>query len=225
VSETSNRLPTIFNDDDDDEFDSGLVKGTRLKFVDKLWSTTDGTPLNVDVDRFLVVGRGYALQRWVDGRPEVITERPLPNLKELNASVPREAWPIGKYSNQPEEPWKGVFYFYLVRVTPDDACLATSINNTNGQRVAYVKLKDKIKTRAMLNGGRMAAPIVKLGWAMMPSDYGPRPRPDFIIDGWRDLEPEPKRVEAPKLAPEAPKSEPVKEPASFKEKLDDDIPF
>jgi hypothetical protein len=226
-ADTTNRLPAIFDDDDDGDFSPGLVKGTRLKFVDKVWTAVDGTPLHED-DQFLMVGTGFDYQRWVDKRPAVYGERPLPNLDVLNESVPKEEWPIGKFSGKREGPWKRVWCIYLVRSA--DSGLFTSINTTAGQRVAYVKIKEKIKTKAMLNGGKIAMPTVRLSWAMMPTaDFGPRPRPDFVVvaDKWRDhIEPEPKQVEGPKPTP-AP-SEKIDSPiapVTPEEALDDAIPF
>jgi hypothetical protein len=224
-ADTTNKLPVIFGDDDD-EFSGRLVKGTRLKFDNKVWTATDGTPLH-ESDQFLVMGTDHDLQRWVDGLPEVYTKRPLPDLKELNESVPKDEWPTGRFSNQPEEPWKHVFCVYLVRTDPVDGALFTSINSTSGQKVAYTRLKERIKTMSLLRG-RSVLPIVKLSWAMMPSAYGPRPRPDFTIVEWRDLgDNQPAQIEPPKGAPPAAGDQigkPV-EPVTLKEELNDEIGF
>jgi hypothetical protein len=212
------KLPTIFGGfgGDDDEFSDRLVKGTRLKFVDKIWTATDGTPLH-ESDQFLVLGTDYALQRWVDGLPEAITEKPLPDLKALNASVPKKEWPIGRFSGQPEEPWKHVFCVYVVR--ENDGALFTSVNTTAGQRVAYVRLKERVKTMGVLRGAA-ALPVIRLAWAMMPSGFGPRPRPDFSIVGWKNLGGDSAQIVAPK-PPMI--SGAVAEP-TLKETLNDEIP-
>jgi hypothetical protein len=212
-------LPVIFRDDDDD-YSGQLIRGTRLKFVDKIWSAVDGTPLHEN-DQFLVMGQpGHAYQRWVDGLPEVITERPLPILDELNAAIPKEEWPIGKFSGQPEPPWKHVWYVYLVRVS--DGTVLTYINGTAGTRVAYSRLKERIKTMSLLRGVSVL-PIVKLSWAMMPSGFGPRPRPDFVVDEWRNFgSDQPAQIEPPKQAEQIGK--PV-EPVSAGEEMNDEIGF
>jgi hypothetical protein len=212
-------LPVIFIDDDDGDYSGQLIRGARAKFVDKVWSATDGTPLHED-DQFLVVGTGHAIQRWMDGLPEAITTRPLPDVKELNAAIPKEQWPIGKFSGKPEGPWKHVWYVYLVRV--NDGALFTHINSTNGTRVAYNRLKERIKTMGVLRGVSVL-PIVKLSWVMMPSDFGPRPRPHFVIDDWRDLSGnQPAQIEPPKQAEQIGK--PV-EPVTAREELNDEIPW
>src|SRR5690349_2272470 len=99
------RLPAIF--EDDDEYAGQLLRGIRLKFDDKVWTAADGTPI-AETDHYLVVGTKRALQSWEDGLPKVIDAIPLPDLDELNASVPRENWPISKFTGQPEKPWKHV---------------------------------------------------------------------------------------------------------------------
>jgi hypothetical protein len=223
-ADTTNRLPAIFDDDDDGDYSSGLIKGTRLKFVEKVWTATDGTPLH-ESDQFLAAGTGYDYQRWVDGLAKVYTERPLPNLKELNEFVPKKEWPVDKFSNKPSAPWKPVWCVYLVRVS--DGGLFTSINSTAGQRVAYVRLRERIKTMGVLRS-RPVLPIVKLSWAMMPtSDFGPRPRPDFTIIEWRDLGGDQSaQIEPPKSTPARSEKigKPV-QPVSIEEELNDSIPI
>jgi hypothetical protein len=217
-------VPVIFGDDDDGDYSGRLIKGARLKFVDKVWTATDGTPLHEN-DQFLVVGTDHDLQSWVDGLPKVYAKRPLPNLKELNESVPKDEWPLGKFSGQPEEPWKHVFCVYLVRTDPVDGALFTSINTTSGQRVAYTRLKERIKTMSLLRG-RSVLPIVKLSWAMMNSDFGPRPRPDFTIVEWRDLGGnQPAQIEPPKQGGSAEQIGKSVEPVTTEEALNDKIPF
>jgi hypothetical protein len=218
-ADTPNKLPVIFGDDDDGDYSGRLIKGARLKFVDKVWTTTDGTPLHEN-DQFLVVDTNHALQRWIDGLPEVITEKPLPNVEELNASIPKEEWPIGKFSNQPEKPWKHAFCVYLVRTDPVDGALFTSINTTSGQRVAYTRLKERVKNIGKLRG-LSVLPIVKLSWAMMNGDFGPRPRPDFTIVEWRDLGDN----QPPKQGGSAEQIGKPVEPVTTKEVLNDEIPF
>jgi hypothetical protein len=216
------RVPVIFGDDDDGDYFGRLIKGTRLKFIDKVWTATDGTPLHEN-DQFLVAGTGHALQRWVDGLPEVITDKPLPDVKELNTSIPKAEWPIGKFSGQPEPPWKHVFYVYLVRT--GDGALFTYINGTSGTRVGYTRLKERIKTMGLLRG-QSTLPVVKLSWAMMNSDFGPRPRPDFIIIEWRDLGGnQPVQIEPPKQGGSAEQLGKPVEPVTTKEVLNDEIPW
>jgi hypothetical protein len=210
-------LPAILDDGDNEQ----LIRGCRLKFKDKVWSAADGTPIH-ESDQFLVVGTGHVLQRWVGGLPEVITEMPLPDVDALNEAVPKSEWPIGKFSGLPEPPWRHVRYVYLVRV--NDAAVLTHVNHTAGTRVAILRLKDRIKTMGVLRGDNVA-PIVKLSWAMMPSAYGPRPRPDFGILEWRNLGgKQPAQVEHKQGEEPALPGKPVAVP-TLSEEMGDEIPF
>jgi hypothetical protein len=214
----ASQLPALFGNDDSGEYSGQLIRGVRLKFVDKIWSAADGTPLAED-DRFLVVGTGVALQRWAGGLPEVITERPLPSVDALNASVPKSEWPIGKFSNQPEPPWRHVWYARLVR--PHDATTLTFVNGTAGSRVAVQRLRERTQTMSALRGCTVA-PIVKLSWAMMPSSFGPRPRPDFVVEDWRSFGGDQPAQIAPPTADTIGK--PVA-PVTTAEELNDEIGF
>jgi hypothetical protein len=71
-------------DGDDDDYSDRLLRGGRAKWADKVW-TMDGTLLHEE-DRFLVTGADFALQRFLDGIPEVIQKEPgksLPDVEEL----------------------------------------------------------------------------------------------------------------------------------------------
>jgi hypothetical protein len=166
-----------------------------------------------------VVDTGVALQRWVDKLPEVITERPLPNVDALNDAIPKEQWPIGRFSGAAEPPWKPVWFAYLVR--PTDATTLTFVNSTAGSRVAVQRLRERIKTMSALRGVPVR-PIVKLGWAEMPSSFGPRPRPDFVVEDWRSFGGE----QPAQLAPPTPEQigKPVAEP-TVSEEIGYDLPF
>jgi hypothetical protein len=213
----SSNLPAIFVDDDN-EYAGNLIRGARLKFVDKIWSCSDGTPLDEN-DLFLVVGFGHALQRWVDGLPEVITELPLPDVETLNEAIPKEEWPIGQFSKQPEPPWRLVRFAYLIR--PSDGTTLTFINHTAGTKIAIQRLKERIKAVSVLRGSVL--PLVKLGSAIMPTSYGPRPRPDFVVCDWRNFGgDQPAQIELPKPSPEIGK--PVSEP-TIGEEMNDRIPI
>jgi hypothetical protein len=211
-------LPVLFGNDDGGEYSGQLIRGSRLKFVDKIWSAADGTPLGED-DTFLAVGTGTALQRWTDGLPEVITERPLPDVDALNDAIPKEQWPVGKFSNQPEAPWHYVWFAYLVR--PHDATTLTFINNTAGARIAVQRLKERIATMSALRGSQVL-PLVRLGSATMTTSFGPKARPDFIVQDWRSFGGNQPAQIAPPTASTIGK--PVAEPTTAEE-VGDSVPF
>jgi hypothetical protein len=219
------KVPVIFGDDDDDYSDR-LIQGGRAKWVDKVWAM-DGTSPREE-DRFLVTGTGFAVQRFVDGLPEVILKEPgksLPDPEELNDAIPRDEWPIGKFSGQPEGPWKIVGFAYLLRM--HDAARFTHINSTWGTRMCVRSIRERIRDMRVLRGCAVF-PIVRPASAPMPSKkYPGRFRPEFEIDGWTQLDGnQPAQIESPKQPPTPSEQigKPV-EPVTLKEELNDEIPL
>jgi hypothetical protein len=193
-------LPVIF--DDDDDYSDRLIQGGRAKWVDKVW-TLDGVPPREE-DRFLVTGTGSALQMWVDGIPEVITKepgKPLPDPDDLNAAIPRGQWPIGKFSGEPEGPWKTVAFVYLLRL--HDAARFTHINSTWGTRSCVRSIRERMRDMSALRGTSVF-PIVRLTSAPMPSKKFPgRFRPELELDEWRQIgSNQPAQIEPPKQTPQ-----------------------
>src|SRR5262245_56568828 len=81
--------------DDDDGFGGSLTGGRLVKGSLLRWKDTDGwfdrdgiTPPSP----LLVVAITDALQRWKDKKPEVITDKPLPDPDGLNAAIPGSEW-------------------------------------------------------------------------------------------------------------------------------------
>jgi hypothetical protein len=221
-----NRLPVIFGDDDDNYSDR-LLQGGRAKWVDKAW-TMDGTPPREE-DRFLVTGTGFALQRWLDGLPEIIAKepgKPLPKAEDLNNAIPREEWPIGKFSGKPEGPWKEIAFAYLLRVR--DAARYTHINSTWGTTICVRSIRNRMRDMSALRGA-CVYPIVQLTSAPMISKKFPgRFRPELEVLEWRQLGgKQPAQIESPKSGAggaTAQIGKPV-EPVTIQEELDDEIPF
>jgi hypothetical protein len=188
------KLPTIFNDDDDEGYNDRLLQGGRAKWVNKLW-TLDGNPPREE-DRFLVTGTGFALQRWVDGLPDIITKesgKSLPNPDDLNDAIPQEEWPIGKFSGKPEGPWKIVGFAYLLRLR--DAARYTHINSTWGTRKCVRVIRDCMRDMSALRGASVF-PIVQLTSAPNPSKkYPGQFRPELEVLEWRQLGNQPAQIE------------------------------
>jgi hypothetical protein len=218
------RVPVIFDDyDDDDDYSDRLLKGGRAKWVDKVW-TLNGVPPREE-DRFLGTGTGFALQRWIDGLPEVILKEPgksLPEPDVLNAAIPEEQWPIGKFSGEPEGPWKIVAFAYLLRL--HDAAGFTHINSTWGTRICVRSIRDRMRNMSRLRGASVY-PIVRLTSAPMSSKKFPgRFRPEFEIVEWRQIGPA--QIEPLKQSPTPSEQigKPV-EPVTLKEELSDEVPY
>jgi hypothetical protein len=218
------RVPVIFGNDDD-EFSDRLLQGGRAKRVDKVW-TLDSVPPR-DEDRFLVTGSGYALQSWRDGLPLVILKepgKPLPNPDELNAAIPKEQWPIGKFSGEPEGPWKLVAFAYLLRKR--DAAVFTHINSTWGTRICVRSIRERMRNMGVFRGASVF-PIVQLTSAPMPSKKFPgRFRPELEIVEWRQGGgKQPAQVEPPKQGGKPEQIGKPAEPVTTKEELNDEIPW
>jgi len=134
---------------------------TKLKFVDPDW-TADGIPCN---DRVLVCyDRNYAAIHWGDGAPievRVLARgEPAPDLKALNAVIPKEQWRDG-FNGQPEPPWQ--LQRVLEFLDPETA--------------------ERLSWRRRLRGEDVY-PRVRLTHRSMPTKFGGRERPYLEIVGW-----------------------------------------
>jgi len=212
-ADLATKLPVAIAEGDvngDDIYSDRLLQGIRLKWVDKIW-TMDGAPAR-ELDCFLVTGTGFALQRWVDGLPEVILREP--------------GRPLRKFSNEPERPWKIVAFAHFVRTT--DAGRFTHINSTFGTRICVRSIRERIRDMAVLRGTPVS-PIVTLTSAPMRSKKFPgRFRPELEVIEWRDLGGNQQaQIEAPETGSGGATErigKPVAEPTPAQE-MNDAIPF
>jgi hypothetical protein len=99
----------------DDGFSGSLSSGlfrtnNYLRWTDTTgWTDRDGLK---PPSPMLVFAVDEGLQRWKDNQPELIREKPLPDLKQLNASVPKSEWENGRYGLRP--PWEHVVIVCLI---------------------------------------------------------------------------------------------------------------
>jgi hypothetical protein len=209
----TDNLPTTFNG-------SGENSGrTFLKCVDGRWSAKDGTELTPST-LLMCVGTDTAIQRFVDGKPETIYDKPLPNPDDLNAAIPQDTWEEGLDGN-PRPPWAKIFIAFFVN--PADAAAYVFSNSTFGARLAVGRLADRVQTMRALRGANVV-PIVKLSSTLMPTKFGQKARPEFVVVEWRDLGGgggEPAVIEH---KPDDKPGTPVA-PVSASEELNDSLPF
>jgi hypothetical protein len=165
---------------------------------------------------------GFANQRWVDGVPEVILKAPNKSLADpdlLNAEIPRDEWPLNRFTGQPEEPWARIAFAYLLRTY--DAARFTHINKTWGTKICVHSIRERIRDMSALRGVSVY-PIVRLTSAPMASKKFPgRFRPEFEVLERRSLGGEqPAQIEQ---SPTGQIGKPV-EPVTTEELLDDAVP-
>jgi hypothetical protein len=118
------------------------------------WSDRDGLPLPKNM---VVIAVDEALQKWKDNKSELIRDKPLPNLDELNAAIPKNEWETGR-DNQPRKPWEHIVIFFLVN--PTTAEIYPYSSATLGAHIAYDALREQVCTMRALRGARVL-PVVK----------------------------------------------------------------
>jgi hypothetical protein len=161
-----------------------LIQGSLLKCVDGHWSTSDNPAMTGH--QLLGLGTIKALQRWhTDEPPETIVDEGagLPDVKALNASIPKDTWEIG-LDGQPRPPWQMQYVVFLL--DPNDASLFTFANGTIGARIAWERLINRVTWMRALRGATIY-PVVTLDSRPMKTQYGTKQRPEFTPTDWRDF--------------------------------------
>jgi hypothetical protein len=212
------KLPATVDDGFVDAADPNadrVIRGVILKFVDGNWTDADGAKVPPGT-KLLAWATTQALQLWRDKLPvETIIKKsgvPLPDVDELNDKIPQTQWEKGL--NGPRPPWIKQNIVYLLNAK--DGSEFTFISGTTGAAIATERLKDRVKNMRTLRGDRVV-PLVELGNKPMPTKFGTKPRPDFIVVEWRNLG----SPVAPALTPEIGTKV---EPPTLAEEMDDEIP-
>src|SRR5262245_32339212 len=111
----SNDLTPPKHPDDNDGFNrcstSGRSIATYLKWTDSQgWLDRDGlrppTPM-------LVLKLDDFLRRWQNNLPEDIRDKPLPDVEQLNDSIPQSEWEKG-IDGKPRRPWAHTCAVYMI---------------------------------------------------------------------------------------------------------------
>jgi hypothetical protein len=180
-----------FNDDDGfgGSHNSRLIRGIRVSWNrTQHWHDRDGVA--VPSEMFLVSVREF-LQRWKDGRPEIIDAKPLPRADDLNSAIPVSDWQIG-IDGQPTPPWQHTVAFYFINLASGETY--TFASSTVGAHIAYDRICDAVTNMRALRGAKVS-PLVHLSERPMKTNFGPRTRPHLEIVGWKypgeDLSPAP----------------------------------
>jgi hypothetical protein len=181
-----------------------LLKGTGVKWTDtEHWMGRDGrTPPSP----LLVIAINEILQRWKDGKAEIINEKPLPDPAQLNSTIPTAEWEHGN-DNTPRPPWAHVVVVYFVNLATGE--FFTYAAATSGGHIAYDAFKEAVITMRALRGARVM-PIVNLSERPMKTKFGMKRRPHFEIIAWKTpgdhskavpVKPMPPQISGPVTAP------------------------
>lgn len=203
---------------------------------DRGWHDRDGMPLPNPV---FVLDMRQGVRRWQNHELiEEFVDHPLPDVDLLNGAVPMSEWELG-LDGKPDKPYSMWFAAYLL--DPVSAAIFSYLNNTAGCEIAIRRLEGQIKWMRALRGP--VVPLARLADAGMKTQFGPKRRPHFEVQEWRQFgagEISAQTVSAPQLIPSEPKPTPetiVKQievtreagkpvaPVSLKDDLDDEIPI
>jgi hypothetical protein len=205
---------TVKTDGYDGSDQEEQVNGPFVKFLDGEW-TIGGMPID-DNYRPIAIAVAHTYTRWQNRSViDEIADKPLPDLDELNAAIPKEEWELDM-DGKPRPPWSSTFkIFFLDPTTGERSIYATS---TIGGKIAWGRLVDKVKWIRRLRGENVL-PRVALDVAPMKTRFGMKKRPEFKFLEWVDL-----NTGTPLPAAGAPQLQKVEEPTVV-EDLDDEIPW
>jgi hypothetical protein len=176
--------------EDEQPTSGGLIVGTKIKFNDAQWFDNVGEKLPAGLE-LVVVRVLRVVQKWgADDKPIAECTRiiePLqswPDLKALNKKCPSE-W--REKFGEMRGPWQGQRLVYLV--DPETMARYTwpSAKGTIGARLCVEDIVDRINWLRNHKKNDAVYPIVELGDTFMPTGYGGRQRPHFIVKGWKDF--------------------------------------
>jgi len=156
-----------------------LLGTTALWNAEAKWHDRDGLPIPPTPK--LVIGMRTILRRWVDKEPIDIIEHPLPDVHELNASVPKP-WPTGL--NGQEEPPYAVYYVVQF-CDPQTGALYTFANKTYGAKLAYERLEEQVSVMRALRGANVVPVVVLDQLPMKTMNFGLKSRPHFQVMDFR----------------------------------------
>jgi hypothetical protein len=163
---------------------TGFIVGSMVKFVDRDF-VADKTEKLAEGTTLVALSTVTAWVKWAEGNPAEhrVTHagQAHPHRDDLPDQDQGE-WEIDeKFTGKPRDPWHDTRYLYLI--DPKNGRDLTFTTDTYGGRAAVGELKSAIANVRRARPG--VVPLVKLGWKMMSTQFGPRPRPVFEVVEWR----------------------------------------
>jgi len=159
-----------------------LLRGTLLKWTENTgWLDRDGVrPAD---GPYLLWGLEQGLQRWQNQTVvDEIIDKPLPDVNELNASIPQAEWETG-LDGHPRPPYVHQHAAYLL--DPNDGQFYTLINSTVGMRMLWESLGQRWENIRHLRGPDVVAVVSLSDRPFRAGKWGIKHRPDLKILGWR----------------------------------------
>ena len=206
----------------------GLFRGTRIKFSKTCEWEIGGQPVDpalrlifVDIDRIIT---RWGQDRKPIGDPVVLKpgER-WPDISLWNDKIPHTEWIQGPGGLQGS--WKKAQIVHFL--DPKSMGEYHWADSTTGGSIAIKTAIGSIKAMRRFRPG--AAPVVELSDTFMPTQFGGRQRPHFVVHSWISLPGEESQPAAllaptPAIAGESITLDAV-EPVSLSEEMNDVIPF
>jgi hypothetical protein len=158
-----------------------LLRGVLLK-----WNEVDGY---LDRDGVQPLEGPYLLwaleegyQRWKDRTSDDIIDKPLPDLEQLNAAIPKSEWEPG-LDGHPRPPYSHQYCVYLL--DPNDGQFFTLMNSTVGMKMLWESLAERWEVMRHLRGPDDIAVVNLATRPFRTAKWGIKYRPDLKILEWR----------------------------------------
>ena len=158
-----------------------LLRGTLLKWTENTgWLDRDG--VRPAAGPYLLWGLEEGLQCWQNQTVvDEIIDKPLPDLNELNGSIPQAQWEAGP--DGPRPPYVHQYVIYLL--DPNDGQFYTLINSTVGMRMLWESLSERWEVMRHLRGPDVVAVVSLSDRPFRAGKWGIKHRPDLKILEWR----------------------------------------
>ena len=205
----------------DDRVSNNVILGSRIKFLDAKWITTEGVVLPPDLE-LVVINIRRIVNKWgkdTDKGPlesrELAPGEPYPDFKELNEKVPRKEWVRGP-DGQPRGPYQGQRVVYFLDLDKTMSRYTWIDQLTVGGSIAMSELVDQTRLMRKFRQANVV-PKVRLSNIYMHTRYGGRQRPHLPVADWIILDGGPPSLVGPggdgQLPPAGKKSTPLEQSA------------
>jgi hypothetical protein len=159
-----------------------LLRGTLLK-----WNEVDGYLDRDGVQPvegpYLLWGMEQGYQRWnAQIVVDEIIDKPLPDLEQLNAAIPKSEWEPGP-DGHPSPPYSHQYCVYLL--DPHDGQFFTLMNRTVGMKMLWESLAERWEVMRHLRGADVIAVVNLATRPFRTAKWGIKYRADLKILEWR----------------------------------------